>query len=100
MQITPTQLQDVLSLYEQGQLLKAYDLARALGPLQHWEGTAARVMAGRLAAHLGAPRMARALHWLAWRAGPQDPQALYYYPRHLFERRGPLSAWEFLTRTG
>jgi tetratricopeptide (TPR) repeat protein len=100
MQITPPQLQEVLGLYEQGQLLKAYAIAQTFGPLQHWEGTAARVMAGRLASHLGAPRMGRALHWLAWRTDPRDPQALYYYARHLFERRGPLPAWEFLTRTG
>src|SRR4051812_40137944 len=100
MQISPSQLQDVLGLYEQGQLLKAHGLADAFGPLRHWEGTAARVMAGRLATHLGAPRLGRALHWLARRHDPQDPQALYYYPVGLFGRRGPLPAWEFLARTG
>lgn len=100
MELSPSQLQTVLALYERGMLLQAHQLAESYGLLRQWEGTAARVMAGRLAAHLGAPRLARAVHWLAWRADRNDPQALYYYARGMFERRGPLPAWEFMTAVG
>src|SRR5688500_11222963 len=58
-----SQLQEILELYENGQTLKAWAVARECGPLKDWQGTAARVLAGRLAGQLGAQRLARALHW-------------------------------------
>ncbi|MDR3617985.1 MAG: tetratricopeptide repeat protein [Paludisphaera borealis] len=96
--------QDVLdrvrALYSEGDCLGAYEVARAVGPLGSWTGTAARVLAGRLARHLGGFRLGTALHLRAWRADPTDPEACYYHARAMIGRRGPLAAWEFLRRVG
>src|SRR5262249_40140260 len=96
----PPTLQEVLDLYTQGLCLQAYERSQALGPLAEWTGTAARVLAGRLAMNLGAPRLTRWHHWRAWREDPTDPEACYYYAHALLEYRGPLVAWNFLQRTG
>ena len=58
------------------------------------------MLAGRLAMNVGAPHLGRVLHMLAWREHPRDPAAQYYYARAIFERRGPLPAWEFLQKQG
>jgi tetratricopeptide (TPR) repeat protein len=94
------QLAQVQALYDRALCLQAIRLAESIGPLQHWRGATARVLAGRLAMNVGAPKMGRALHWLAWRESPNDPDALYYYGRHVLDRRGPLPAWAFMQRTG
>jgi len=39
----------VRELYHGGLLLQAYTAAQQLGPLHTWQGTAARLLAGRLA---------------------------------------------------
>ena len=93
-------LDRVRSLYEDGDYLGAYEVVRTIGPLEGWVGTAARVMAGRLAGHLGAHRLGLALHLRAWRDDPSDPEACYYRARTTLGRRGPLAAWEFLRRVG
>jgi tetratricopeptide (TPR) repeat protein len=93
------QLDEILDLYHRGQMLRAWDVARTLGPLKEWRG-AARVMAGRLAMNLGAPTLGRALHRLAHREEPGDPTALYYCALAIFERRGPLPTWELLCAHG
>src|SRR5947209_43716 len=96
----PGDLGSILDLYSRGLCLQAYQAGQALGPLPHWPGTAARILAGRLAANLGAPRLASWLHVRAWRGDPANPEACYYFARHLLERRGPLAAWRFLRRAG
>jgi cellulose synthase operon protein C len=68
-------LDRVRRFYDAGDCLGAYEVARAIGPLECWRGAGARVMAGRLAAHLGALRLAEALHLRAWRDDPADPEA-------------------------
>jgi tetratricopeptide (TPR) repeat protein len=93
-------LERVRELYGRGLCLQAYTLAQHVGPLAAWTGTAARILAGRLAIHLGAPRLTFWHHFRAWRADPTDPEACYYHARALLERRGPLRTWEFLRRQG
>ena len=44
-------------------------------------------MAGRLAYHLGSPRLAMWMHYRAWREDPTHPEACYYHGRALLERR-------------
>jgi tetratricopeptide (TPR) repeat protein len=100
MAIAPEELTEVRALYEEGLCLRAYERARAFGPLQHWRGTAARILAGGLAANLGAPRLGTALHLRAWREDPSDPDACFYRAFALLTRRGPLRAWEFLGQVG
>jgi tetratricopeptide (TPR) repeat protein len=93
-------LDRVRQLYQQGLCLQAYQVAQTLGPLREWTGSAARVLAGRLAIHLGAPRLTFLHHLRAWRDDRTDPEACYYHARALLERRGPLRTWEFLRRQG
>lgn len=81
-------------------MLAAYELASAIAPPATWRGAAARVVAGRLAMNLGAPRLGRVLHCLAFREDGADPEAAYYFARAILERRGPLSAWEFVKSRG
>src|SRR4029077_15736535 len=76
------------------------EVVRTIGPLERWVGTAARILAGRLAGHLGARRLCSALHLRAWRDAPADPEACYYGVRTALARRGPLAAWTFLRRVG
>ena len=89
-------LNRVLDLYNQGQYLQAYTLGQTLGPLNTWSGTAAKLLAGRLATNLGAPRLGIALHLRGWRENAKDPEAMYFYARYILQRRGALAAWEFL----
>lgn len=93
-------LDAIRDLYARGLFLQAYHRAVALAPLQDWRGPAARVLAGRLAMNLGAPRLAMGHFLLARREDPADPEAAYYYARTLLDRKGPLAAWSFLQRTG
>src|SRR5262249_20734796 len=74
--------------------------AEPLGPYRRWSGAAARVMAGRVAFHLGGTRLGRWLHVWAHRADRADPEAAYYYGRAVLDRRGPLAAWRFLRGQG
>ena len=100
MTVGTDQLRQILDLYHEGKMLRAYDAAQAIGPMTHWQGAAARIVAGRLAMNLGAPKAGRTLHRLALREEPNDPEALYYGARAVFERRGPLPLWEMLGRHG
>ncbi len=58
------------------------------------------MLAGRLAGNLGARRLACSLHLRAWREDRGDAEALYYAAFALFERRGPLAAWDLLRDAG
>lgn len=100
MNISPDDLRRVRDLYDQGLYLQAWTAASALGPLREWTGTAARVLAGRLAGNLGAPRLGRVLHFRAWRDDRADLEALYSYAYALLDRRGPLDAWNALRPGG
>jgi tetratricopeptide (TPR) repeat protein len=93
-------LQRVIDLYREGQYLKAYAAGETLGPLEDWPGTEARIMAGRLATMLGAPRVGRILHRLAWRGDRSHPEAVYFNALTMYLRRGPWETWQFLERHG
>lgn len=99
--IVPTDiLEEMRRLYERGLYLQAYQLATAMGPLESWSGTDAQVLAGRVAMQMGAYRLARLLHLRAWRQDRRHPEACYYRASGLLQRRGPLAAWESLSRRG
>lgn len=87
-------LEKVVSLYEHGQYIDAYAAGQSLGPLQKWRSAEGRVVAGRLANNLGAPRLSRAIHWLALREFPEDPYCLYYGGLAYWSRFGPVRTWE------
>ena len=98
MDIAPADVTRIRDLYARGQYRVAYDAAAALGPPRAWEGTAARLIGGRLAIQLGAPKLGRQLLLLAFRSTPGFPEAVYYHARYRLERFGPLAAWQFLRR--
>lgn len=94
--ICPLLLDRVEELYLRGLNLQAYDIARQTSPIEHWTGPAARIMAGRLANNLGAPRLGLLHHIRAYQEDPTHPNAIYYYARTLLERKGPYACWRFL----
>jgi tetratricopeptide (TPR) repeat protein len=53
-----------------------------------------------LASNLGGYQLARVLHWLAYRSDPSNAGLAAYQAQMRLDRRGPLSAWEFLERYG
>lgn len=93
-------LAELQDLYDQGLLLSAHRASQKLGRLQHWRGPRALVLAGRLAAHLGAPQLASALLSVAWRSDRENPDATYFHALDRFRRRGPYAAWQFLRKVG
>ena len=57
---------------------------------------AARLIGGRLAIQLAAPKLGRRMHLVAFRATPAHPEAVYYHARYWMERFGPLATWQFM----
>lgn len=93
-------LEPVSALYKEGLYLQAYRVAEEMAPLRRWTGTAARVLAGRLAGNLGGLRPAYVHFLRAWRADPQDARACCFYARYLADRYGPWRGWQFLKQRG
>jgi tetratricopeptide (TPR) repeat protein len=98
--VSADDLQRVRTLYDAGDFLGAYEVAREIGPLAQWGGTAATLIAGRLAGQLGSQRLRLAMFLRAWRNDPDDAEACYYRARATLTRRSPLYAWRFLQRIG
>lgn len=96
--VADEQVAPLRELYEQGQYLTAFERCRKVGPIDQWEGLEARLFAGRLATHLGAPRLGRAIHHWCWRHHPREPEACYFGIWALCARRGPWAAWKQLER--
>lgn len=84
----------VRELCNEGLYLRAYEVARPLGPLDRWVSARARLVGGRLAFHLGAPDLARKLTLSAYRRDPCEPAARAAFAGVLLELRGPLEMWE------
>lgn len=94
--VTSHQLDGVLKLYEQGLFLQAFNVAETIGPLVAWRGSAARVLAGRLAGNLGSHRIA-SWHFIhAHRTDRRDPEAMWFFVRYLLGRHGFYAAWRFV----
>lgn len=96
MQLTSEQLLPIQHLYERGLYLQAYQESQSLGLMKDWRGPRARTLAGRLANHLGAPRLSRWHRLVAYRESPDDAEVAYYHGYSLLESRGPLATWKFL----
>jgi serine/threonine protein kinase/tetratricopeptide (TPR) repeat protein len=91
--LPPASHAQILKLYQAGLFLQAYQLARQYGPLEKWQGTPARVLAGRLAMYLGGRRMGCSIHLRAVRGDPRSPEARYYGARALLDRQGAAFTW-------
>src|SRR5262245_10073303 len=96
MEIAAADVARILDLYTRGLYVQAYRVGVELAPLQQWEGTAARLLAGRLARQIGAPRLSRWHMIKAYRGQPTHPEAIYYHARYFLERHNLLAAWRFL----
>ncbi len=98
--IAPEHIPDAIGLvravYERGQTLEALRRAEDLAPLQMWRGVQPCVLASRIAANAGAPRLATKLAVRAWRLNKRDPEALAQYSYEMLGRRGPCAVWQSL----
>ena len=90
----------VTDLYTRGLYQQAYAAAVAHSPLRSWRNTDARLIGGRLAMNIGAPRLGSIMHVAAWRQDRAHPEARYYYARRLAEFSGPYIAWRFMRDFG
>lgn len=96
METTGETIRAVAALYDQGAFADAAQAAASLGDPREWPGTIGRVLAGRLAFRLGAPRLAQALHLTAWKRDRQDPWAAYYAAGLVYVRRRSWHALRWL----
>jgi predicted Zn-dependent protease len=96
--ISAQDLEQLEDLRENGTAVQVWQAIRARSPLKQWTGTRPRVLAGWIAYTLGAPKLARALNAVAWRNDRRDAEACAYYAHGLLHDRGPLAAWQFLTK--
>ena len=95
---TAQDLAPIQTLYDQGLYVQAWELSCAIGPLQTWRGAPGRVLAGRLAGHVGASRLSNILHLRGWLEHQDSPDALYYHVSAISSSRGPYPALEILQR--
>jgi hypothetical protein len=93
-------LAQLQEFYDQHLLLSAHRAAQKFGDFRKWRGARALVLAGRLASHLGAPKLASALMSVAWRGDREHPEATYFHALNRFRRRGPYAARQFFRKYG
>ena len=86
MAATAATLDRVRDLYDKGHYLQAFEAGKELGPVGKWRGTDGRILAGRLANRLGAPRLGNLLHCLAWREDSHNPDAQIVFGRARLQR--------------
>jgi tetratricopeptide (TPR) repeat protein len=96
MEIASADLAPIRELYGKSLYLQALRQAEHFGPFTQWSNAAARLLGGRLAIQLGAPRLGRWLHLRAYRDTPTHLEAIYYHARYRLEKFGPLHTWYFL----
>ena len=92
------EIAELTRLYERGLYVQAAARTATLPPIKDWRGTAARLIAGRLANNVHAPRLSRWLHDRAWRDDRRSAEAAYYFALTVSGQRGPLAAWKFLRK--
>lgn len=92
----PDVIARVMEVYERGQTLEALRRAESFAPLTQWRGSTGCVLAARLAANSGAPRLSTRLTVRAKRADETDAEALSQYGYEILGRRGALALWQFL----
>lgn len=89
-------LKAVLELYERGQYLDAWRASAVLGAFARWPGLDGALLAGRLAAQLGASPTANRLFLRAYRQQRQSEEALVWAARVVRDRMGALAALKFM----
>jgi cellulose synthase operon protein C len=99
-QVRSDSLAAIQADYDQGLYLRAYQTVTQGRSLTQWIATtsdpiAAQVLAGRIAAQVGAPRLGRKLHLQVGRQAAHIPVAAYFYTQALISTQGLLKAWQF-----
>ncbi len=98
---TTAALDEVLKHYDLGQYRLAYEAGlECFGALEQWPGIAGRLLAGRVAYNLGAPRWAKYWHLRLCREFPNCPETSFYHYSLLLSYRGPLEVWRQLAYEG
>ncbi|XXF09848.1 C39 family peptidase [Pseudomonas sp. D2-3] len=93
---SPALLVQLEALIDRGLFLQAFALASEQGDPRYWQGPEAMTCMARLAGHIGAPRLADVLTWLAYRRYPQSFHARLRFLRMQMARRGHYRAWRLL----
>jgi len=91
------QLKTIQALYDQGQYLQSYLASKSLGSLEQWNLPQGRLLASRLAVHLGSDRLNNIIAFRGYKEYPQNAAIQINYGRYLLRRRGPWDALQFLT---
>lgn len=99
-QVDTATFEQMRDLYHQGQYLQAYEMSKQFGPLREWTDPQMRVLGGRMAHNLGAERLGRVLHRLAYQENPEIPEVRYFYTLSMSSRWGPLETWRRIERGG
>ncbi len=96
--LAPSELAHIEELFERSLHLQAWHAALQISALDRWEGTYARLLAGRIASALGAQKLGRKFHFSAYRKDKKDWGARLCYARLLLQSRGPIETWQFLRK--
>ena len=97
--LSEEKLRAIQDLYDRGLALSAYQLGAQHAPLALWLPGSAQILAGRLAALVGNPRLAIWLHRRAYRAAPENAEACYFYGHTVANSKGPYTAWKWFKET-
>ena len=98
MEISSEDLSTIRELYTKTLYLQAYQVAKKYPDLNSWSTSSARLLGGRLAIQIGAPKLGRYLHLKAYRETPYHYESIYYYARYRLERLGPWETWKFMLK--
>jgi tetratricopeptide (TPR) repeat protein len=86
----------VMEAYERGHTLEALRRAESFAPLAQWHGVEGCIIAARISANTGAPRLSTRMAVRALRADRDHTEALSQYGYETLTRRGPLALWRLL----
>lgn len=85
---------EVLKATNEARFWDAYQLALTAGPLEQWTGAEAKLLAARLARHLGGNKLYWRLTAQAWREQPRLARFQTQRVYALVDRCGTFAAWQ------
>lgn len=86
----------VMEVYERGQTVDALRRVEQIEPLKQWRGVSPCVLAARIAANAGAPRLATKFSVRAYRTDRNHPEAQAQYAYEIIGRRGAFVLWRVM----
>ena len=94
--VPPNRLKEARALMNAGKTRSAYSSLTSSGEFKDFAGAEAQLVAGDVAEALGAPRLARFLHFRAWRSAPNLPDAQAAGLAALWHSQGLYAVWRRL----